>query len=164
MKILISGNIASGKGTLIRGLIEELPDYDHIAIDDYRQRYGDETEDGEFRAREQFIFDIRWSQNCFIECTGVGKLYSLVKPELEANFLLYTNQKVCIKRFSERNTKAILPFNWFRGKTLSQSLYYINTCHDKTTYKLTVRNNETKDIIKIVNKIKVLQNRKRRLH
>jgi hypothetical protein len=163
MKVLISGNIASGKGTLIRGLVEELPDYEHLAIDDYRAKYGDGTEDGELRAREQFIFDIRWSENCFIECTGVGKLYSLIKPEIEANFLLYTNQKLCLKRFEERNTKAIIPLNWFRGKKLSQSLYYINTCHDKTKYKLTVRDNKKKDVLRIVSKVKSLQRGVRRL-
>ena len=159
MKILISGNIASGKGTLIRQLVEELPYYDHIAIDDYRERYGDGTEDGELRAREQFIFDIRWSEFCFIECTGVGKLYSLVKPEIDYNFLLYTNQKVCLKRFDERGTRAVIPSNWFTGKTLSQSLYYINTCHDRTKYKLTVRNNTVKEVAKIVNKVRSLQKR-----
>jgi predicted kinase len=164
MKILLSGNIASGKGTLIKSVIEKLPDYEHLAIDDYREKYGDHTEDGEIRAREQFIFDLRWCENCIIECTGVGRLYSQVKPEIDANFLLLTPVKECEKRFKDRGTEAVLPSNWFKNSSLAQSLNYISECHKRTKYKLTIRGNASKDVARMVSKINVLQKRNTRIH
>jgi 2',3'-cyclic-nucleotide 2'-phosphodiesterase (5'-nucleotidase family) len=87
-----------------------------------------------------------------------------LKPEIDVNFLLLTDQKECLKRFDERGTKAVLPVNWFRNNPLSQSLYYINDCHSRTKYKLTVRNNKAQDVARVAAKIKILQKRRKPLH
>lgn len=164
MKILICGNIASGKGTLIKGVLEHLEDFEHLAIDDYRNKYGDGTQEGEDRAREQFIFDIRFSENCLVECTGVGKLFSMVRAEVDYRFLLSTKPEECEKRFNDRDTKVTLPSTWFTGKSLRSSIDDIDKLHNKTGYKLIVRNNKNRDVVKVVTKIKGLQRRLNRLH
>lgn len=164
MKILICGNISSGKGTLIKSVLERLDNFEHIAIDDYRLRYGDGTQDGEDRAREQFIFDIRFSENCLVECTGVGKLFSMVKPEVDYRFLLSTDPSECERRFNDRGTEVPLPKTWFSGKSLRDSINDIDKLHSRTGYKLIVRNNKVKDVARVAAKIKGLQKRTKGLH
>ncbi|MCK5616545.1 hypothetical protein KAR91_82545, partial [Candidatus Pacearchaeota archaeon] len=129
----------------------------------YRESYGDGTQGGEDRAREQFIFDIRFSENCLVECTGVGKLYSLAKSEVDYRFLLSTKPEECERRFNERGTKVPLPKTWFTGKSLRDSIDDIDKLHSKTGYKMIVRNNRMTDAIKVATKIKGLQKRKPRL-
>ncbi len=157
MRILLSGNISSGKGTLIKGVLPHLEDYEHLAIDDYREKYGDRTEEGETLARQQFLFDIKWNENCLIECTGIGVLYRMIKPFVDHNFLLRTSNQICFDRFQKRGTNAVLPSNWFKDIDLMSSLKYIEICHGRTKYKQVFLNNDKKNILIFKAKVKNLR-------
>jgi SAM-dependent methyltransferase/GTPase SAR1 family protein len=71
MKVLVFGNIASGKTTLINKLKIKTP-FEVVAIDDYRIIHGDKTFEGEKKAREYFFESLTGGKNQFIECLGVG--------------------------------------------------------------------------------------------
>lgn len=73
MKVLLFGNVGSGKTTLINKL-KELFSFEVIAIDDYRRKYGDGTKEGEILAKKNFLHSIILHKNQFIECIGVGQL------------------------------------------------------------------------------------------
>ncbi|MBS1776158.1 MAG: hypothetical protein JSS64_07740 [Bacteroidetes bacterium] len=73
MKVLLFGNVGSGKTTLISKL-KEIFSFEVIAIDDYRRKYGDGTKEGEILAKKNFLQSIILHKNQFIECIGVGQL------------------------------------------------------------------------------------------
>jgi len=137
MKILIAGNIAAGKSTIIREVLKSLPGWSYHAIDDYRDRYGDHTEAGEDAAKGTFIRDIVLANDCIIESSGVGKLYSLIKPQLTHMVLVKTSTARCLKRYQERDADVIVPKEW--GKwNVYESIKYIEGCHKRTKYDLTL--------------------------
>jgi uridine kinase len=138
VKILIAGNIASGKSTIIREVLKDLEGWTYHAIDDYRAKYGDHTEVGEDSARGAFIRDIVLTDNCIIECSGIGKLYSLIKPQLTHKILVRTNATNCLSRYKERGTLTVMPKEWFKDWTVEKSVKYIEQCHQMTPYDLTV--------------------------
>jgi shikimate kinase len=82
MKILIFGNICSGKTTLALRLSSEFK-MEMLSIDDYRRKFGDGTWEAEKNVQEHFFKDISKDRNQIIETLGVGsvseKLYSLLK-------------------------------------------------------------------------------------
>jgi len=137
VKILIAGNIASGKSTIARDLLSKLPNWSYHAIDDYRAKYGDHTEAGEDAARGTFIRDIVLANNCIIECSGVGKLYSLIKPQLTHMVLVKTSAAKCIERYKARDTSVIVPNEWGVWN-VEESIKYIEGCHKRTKYDLTL--------------------------
>ncbi|HZZ74670.1 MAG TPA: AAA family ATPase, partial [Puia sp.] len=73
MKILVFGNIGSGKTTLAKRLLETLP-FELTAVDDFRRTYGDGSKTGELLARKHFFESIVEGKNQLIECTGVGRV------------------------------------------------------------------------------------------
>lgn len=138
MKILVAGNIASGKSTIIREALKDYPCIKVVAIDDLRAKYGDHTERGEDQARGAFIRDIVLSDNCIIECCGVGKLYSLIKPQLTHMVLVHTDRHKCLARYIERGTDSIIPKEWFKNWEIQDSLHHMDRCHRVTRYDITM--------------------------
>jgi hypothetical protein len=138
VKILVAGNIASGKSTIIHETLKSLKGWSYHAIDDYRAKYGDHTERGEDSARGAFIRDIVLANDCIVECSGVGKLYSLIKPQLDYMVLVKTSVPRCLQRYKERDSAVVMPKEWFKDWTIEGSVKYINQCHKVTPYDLTL--------------------------
>lgn len=73
MKLLIFGNIASGKSMLV-SKVNNILKWKVVAIDDFRREYGDGSKESELLARRKFFDTIYTKVNQIIECTGVGKV------------------------------------------------------------------------------------------
>lgn len=107
MKILIFGNIGSGKTTNINRLKKFIP-FEVIAIDDFRRKYGNGSKESELVARKNFFEAIKPEQNQFIESIGVGKvadeLFELLcnNNEQVICLTLLTPKEICKPRLLNR--------------------------------------------------------------
>ena len=107
MKVLLFGNVGSGKTTLIDKLKERFS-FEAIIIDEYRRKYGNRTKEGELLAKEFFLQSIKPNKNQFIECIGVGQLaddlYGLLSCTNEKIICLtvITPKEVCKSRLKSR--------------------------------------------------------------
>ena len=72
MKILILGNIASGKSTITQKLKPILQDFEVIAIDDFRIQYGDGSMEAEENSKQIFFDAIVEYKNQIIEIMGTS--------------------------------------------------------------------------------------------
>lgn len=155
MKIIVVGNIGSGKTTILKKLNDYFH-YDEIMIDGYRMEYGDGSLESEFLARNNFFLAIESGKNQFIECTGVGKvaedLFQHLKKFNEPVILLILSVKkeVCLKRVEKRDWQIPFPF---KTESISEKISRIEGALNieriknylSTIDKLTVlsKNNET---------------------
>ena len=98
MKVLIFGNIGSGKTTIINKLKEVFP-WEVNAIDDYRRRYGDGTKENELIAQNFFYEAIKKSENQIIECLGIGT----VSEELHSILCQNDEKLLCVKIITSKN-------------------------------------------------------------
>lgn len=107
MKIVVFGNVGSGKTAILSKLKEKIP-FDIIAIDDFRRQYGDGSEEGETTARKMFLESIDENKNQFIECIGIGKvaneLFDKLNQSIEPLICLTVNapKEICQSRLSGR--------------------------------------------------------------
>lgn len=107
MKILVFGNIGSGKSTIINELKELFP-FEVVAIDDFRKKFGNGSKESELEARSNFFTAIKQNKNQFIECIGVGKvadeLFLLLQAFTEPIICLTltTPKEICEQRLEER--------------------------------------------------------------
>lgn len=113
MKILIIGNIASGKTTLCNRILGNSPSYIYMAIDDYRRRYGNGNISGEEASVSKFIEDILNRKDCIVEFSGLGNIAeSLRKELLKKNekavlFICNRTDDECITSSRERDYSLI---------------------------------------------------------
>lgn len=83
MKILLFGNIGSGKTSISRRLLTEFPTFEYLAIDEFRKKYGDGTKKKEEEAKELFLNAIQTDDTPqIIESTGLGKLGEAIYDKL----------------------------------------------------------------------------------
>ncbi|MFP5041624.1 hypothetical protein [Parasediminibacterium sp. JCM 36343] len=115
MKILVFGNIASGKTTVVRRLKEEYS-FQDVSIDNYRRKYGDGSSKGEALARIEFYHTAgKKGDNLIIECLGVGevadKLCELLYESKERIIclILLVKKEVCLSRLSRRKWDVPFP-------------------------------------------------------
>lgn len=108
MKILVFGNIGSGKSTLSRVISEKLNEFELVEIDDFRKRYGDGTMEAEQVAKRNFYNAIVPEKNQIIEVMGAGDtgeaLFETMQsmPEQKLVIILKTPLEECILRLKER--------------------------------------------------------------
>lgn len=114
MKVVVFGNIATGKTTLL-SKISKVFSFDQIAIDDFRRKFGDGSDDAELIARANFLEAIVNDRNQLIECLGVGKvadqLFDLLckSNEVIICIILNTPKEICIERLADRTWDVPFP-------------------------------------------------------
>lgn len=82
MKILIIGNIGSGKTTL-GNKIQEITGYKFVEIDKFREKYLKEFVSEDYYCLYKFLKNIEENENLFCEFTGVGCHKFAIKRALE---------------------------------------------------------------------------------
>lgn len=84
MKILIIGNIGSGKSTLGKK-IQEITGFEFIQIDELREKFLNNSVSGEYYSLFQFLKNAESNQNVILEFTGVGCHKFAIRRALELN-------------------------------------------------------------------------------
>lgn len=116
-KILIIGSLGSGKTTIAKRLSKKLG-YDRISIDDCRERYGDGSVTGEYRAWICFIEACNNDSPMILEFTGGGPhVFAVKQALLQSKLPIYIvwldpPHDVCIKRASARQQSVPTPYPW----------------------------------------------------
>lgn len=117
MKILIIGNIGSGKTTLGKK-IQELTGYKFVQIDELREKYLNNSVSGEYYSLHKFIKEIEDYENLILEFTGVGCHKYAIKRTFELgndNILVILcktrNLDLILKRIDDKTFSYIHPFD-----------------------------------------------------
>jgi adenylate kinase family enzyme len=117
MKILIIGNIGSGKTTLGKK-IQEFTDFKFIQIDELRVKYLKKKVSEEYYCLYKFLKAIEDIDNVILEFTGVGCHKYAIKRALELSddiikIILCLNRefKIIHKRIRNKNFKTINLFS-----------------------------------------------------
>ncbi len=104
MKILLIGNISSGKSTINRLLICSLSNFSTISIDSVRISYGDGSEEAEDKCKEIFLRSIGDHENEIIEISGIGKLgVNVTKKLRDEKNVLILNPRCSLNEIGARN-------------------------------------------------------------
>lgn len=160
MKILILGNIGSGKTTIAKTLVENNPAWEYIAIDDFRKTFSDGTIKGDAKAKSAFVKKITHDDDRqIIECTGLGRLGSSVFRRLQKYegkllvIVLTVPLDTCIIRIKDRVWDIPFPKNITGGDELVKKLHKIYQSNflferwglrDKTTF-ISISNKTVKE-------------------
>ena len=113
MKIFIFGNCGTGKSNLIDDLKKLIP-AQVVAVDDFREKYGNNTWGGEQKAVKEFINAITTDgKDQIIECSGSGrtgerllmKMHKLPQPVFV--FILLADPQLCIERVQYKDWAAL---------------------------------------------------------
>lgn len=123
MKLLIFGNIASGKSTICRLLLSELSDFEYVAVDCFRQRFGDGSQLGETTALREFELSLKPGANQIVEAMGLGKTAEIIANRIPSDepvfiVILSTSPELCLMRLTSRNEFVPYPDNRDRGRAL----------------------------------------------
>ncbi len=115
MKILLFGSIAAGKTELAKDILRNNSQFEYLAIDDFRRKYGDGSMDNEAIAQNSFIDSIKLNENQIIEASGLGKLgYRIFEKLAETKesvllVIVYINRNEITKRLKSRNWDVPFP-------------------------------------------------------
>lgn len=75
MKIVVIGNIATGKSKTIKYVLNKYPSFKALSIDNVRREFGDGSIEGEEKCKKIFLKNIYSScDNQIIELSGIGAL------------------------------------------------------------------------------------------
>lgn len=106
MKILVCGNINSGKSYLIDKLVKLLPGYKVAKIDEYRKMFGVGTIETEIVARQKFVDYVVSTQCVIAELSGMGDLGLSLYSQLEGHsfilILVDTSVGICLQRLQNK--------------------------------------------------------------
>lgn len=113
MRVLVFGNINSGKSYLIDKISKQLIDYPIFKIDDFRIKYGKGTWETDTLAQEMFVESVKNNARCIVECTGLGplgdKLSQVISDKLDIVLHVNTPLKDCIERLETKDF-SIIPY------------------------------------------------------
>ncbi|HOM03592.1 MAG TPA: nucleotidyltransferase domain-containing protein [Acetivibrio sp.] len=111
MRILVCGNINSGKSYLIDKLKTMLPKYDIAQIDAYRNQYGDGTIEKELLARTKFVEAVTRNDNIIVELSGMGplarQLQEAIPPKTFIILYVDTDAEICVRRLKDKDFSRI---------------------------------------------------------
>ncbi len=117
MKILIIGNIGSGKTTLGKK-IQELTGYKFVQIDELREKYLNNSVSSEYYSLHKFLKEIEDNENLILEFTSVGCHKYAIKRTFELSndnilIILYKtrNFDLILKRIDDKPFSYIHPFD-----------------------------------------------------
>lgn len=108
MKIIVFGNLASGKSYLSDKIRNEISNLEYLAVDDFRRKIGDGTMEKEIEAKQTFLNSIKLDKLQLIEATGLGDtgetIASILKEKDELKFIiiLKTPLEICLERLKSR--------------------------------------------------------------
>ena len=115
MKIMVFGNICSGKSYLVNEVDGMFPGFEIVSVDDFRRRYGDGSMESEKRAKEVFLNAIVDGENQIVEAMGTGDTGEAIRERVQ-NFsenvfviILTTALPVCLERLSKRGCDVPYP-------------------------------------------------------
>lgn len=110
MRILLFGNINSGKTTAAEILQQILPQYHYISIDQFRKLYGNGSVESEKIAQLEFVKKASQSEHALIESSGLGPLGNLLHQHLppKTSVILYfdTSLEECLTRIQSKDFSA----------------------------------------------------------
>ncbi len=125
MKILVLGNIGSGKTTLCKELSQQLPSFEYIAIDDFRRIHSDGTLKGDSKTKSLFVKNITHDDTFqIIECSGFGRLGSSVYRRMNKYkgkllvVITLVDKEICLQRLKKRIWDVPFPQDIIRGNDL----------------------------------------------
>ncbi|NCA92231.1 hypothetical protein EOM82_03140 [bacterium] len=111
MRILVCGNISSGKSYLIDKFKTMLPMYDIAQIDAYRNQYGDGTIEKELIARTKFVEAVTRNDNIIVELSGMGplarQLQEAIPPKTFIVLYVDTDAEICVRRSKDKDFSRI---------------------------------------------------------
>lgn len=113
-KLLVLGNIASGKSGVARSVADEMG-WPAAGIDDARRRSGDGSAAGEARAWAGFLAQAEERHPAVLECTGGGPFTHLLRLALRrsglpwAVLLVHTPAPECLRRARLRGLDVPYP-------------------------------------------------------
>lgn len=149
MKILIIGNIGTGK-TVIGKKLSEILGFEFIQIDSIREKNMDGTISGEYFCLYNFLKNIEEKENVILEFTGAGCHKYAIKRALElskSNCLVLVCRtkkfETIIERVKYKKYNYTSPFNI----NISNHIYFVEN----------EINNDLKNKFWITDKIKVIE-------
>ncbi|WP_027001678.1 hypothetical protein [Hugenholtzia roseola] len=137
MKVLlcIIGNLATGKSSLCRQLVADLPQFSYFSIDAYRHQYNlDGSVEGEALAQTRLYQDVLASQKAILEMSGVSQAYRTLKWDAaQAGFRVWVFKLTCeqdtlLDRLQQRAEAGYLlpPMPYFQNRAFLSSIQYID--------------------------------------
>lgn len=147
--IVVFGNIASGKSTLSKKIIELLPQFSFACIDNNRRNLFGKIENSierERKAEEELIKQIFSRQYVVYETTGTSRLFKSIQFRIRSHFktiFIFVNCSVseCVYRFNYRkNDRMAMP--GFKSKLSIREVMY--SIEDKMNRKVHLELNSEK--------------------
>ena len=134
--IVVFGNIASGKSTFSRQLLEHFPDYRHICIDNFRLEAATRTNllpiQREKLAKKLCLEAINQADSIILETTAASQFWETMWFALrQVGFKIMSVKidcpvNICVQRFNNRKFeghKSVVPP--FKTKSIVQMMYDI---------------------------------------
>lgn len=108
MKVMIFGNLASGKSYLANKILGDISKMEYLSIDDFRKKFGNGSMEREIVAKQKFLDCIQANELQLIEATGLGDTGEYIakklhqSEELKYIIILKTPLEVCLSRLKNR--------------------------------------------------------------
>lgn len=135
MKIILTGNIASGKSTIAQKLAEQLR-CPLLQIDTFRQQHGNGTPAADHKAKRAFADACGQPGNAVIELLGTGQtalmVYRAIYNYSAIIFGIYATPATCLARFKARAPHTFQIPNF--GTDCTAIIHNYNYLHPKAIF------------------------------